>query len=440
MLVDHGPSRQRTRWNHKVEASPTGADTPEVSADAAMPSTEHDRLHRVSGEFVDPAVEAEFRADALDAHLRLYGQIALLIAIGFSAFAVLDLASLGPTAAFAWILAGRLGASALVLVTRHRMLRAPEQFTSAAGLDLIAVTQLVVFAVVLLACALRPADAATNAVSLAILVLGAMAIVPGRFQLQVGVGIVAVAGFIAVSVLRYDDPALPLPPLVANLTVAVMWGAAILRLTNRDARRRWSAVRASDRVNARLEHELVASDLLRRELQTLARQDPLTSAANRRELLRAADELLGDRRGTGRVSLLLMDADGFKSINDRFGHAVGDSALVALVDATRAAVRTEDLVARVGGEEFAVLLPGLDGEGAVVTAERVRRAVHAAAPPGHDGLALTVSIGVASAQPEDTVERLLARADEAMYRAKRSGGNAVQRAGDGPDRVTVPVR
>jgi GGDEF domain-containing protein len=247
------------------------------------------------------------------------------------------------------------------------MLADPAQFASTAGLDLIAVTQLVVYAVVLLACALRPEDASTNAVSVAVLVLGAMVLVPGRFGLQVNIGVLTLAGFTAVSVLRYDDPALPLLPLVANLGVAVLWGAAILRITNRDARRRWAAVRAGDRANADLERELAESDRLRAELQTLAREDPLTSAANRRELLRAADELLGERRRGGRVSLLLLDADGFKSINDRFGHAVGDTALVSLVEGARSAVRSEDLVARVGGEEFAVLLPDLDGEAAVRT-------------------------------------------------------------------------
>ena len=77
-------------------------------------------------------------------------------------------------------------------------------------------------------------------------------------------------------------------------------------------------------------------------------------------------------------------------------------------------MRAEDLVAHVGGEEFAVLLPDLAGEGAVATTQRVRLAVRAAAPQGHDGLALTVSIGVASARPGDSVERLLAHTDEAI--------------------------
>jgi diguanylate cyclase (GGDEF)-like protein len=421
---------------HKVEAVPDRADTPGVSVDAAPPP-DADRLHRVSGEFVDPGTETAFRQDALAVHLRLYGQVALLIGAGFAAFALIDWASLGTSATFAWLLAARLGAAALVLTTRRRLLRHPEQFSAAAGLDLIAVTQLVVYAVVLLACALRPADAATNAVSVAVLVLGAMVLVPGRFAVQVWIGIAGAAGFVAVSVLRYDDPALALLPLSANLAVAVTWGATILRLTNRDTRRRWSAVRAGDRANERLEQELAAADLLRAELQTLARQDPLTSAANRRELLRAAEVLLGDRRRSGTVSLLLMDADRFKSINDRFGHAVGDESLVALVDAARAAVRSEDLVARVGGEEFAVLLPDMTEAAAAATAERVRHAVQAAAPQGHDGLELTVSVGVATAREGDTVERLLARADEAMYRVKRAGGNAVGAAPPEPERATA---
>lgn len=394
-----------------------------------------DELHRISGEFVDPRVEAEFRVDQLTGHLRLYGQVAVIVAVGFAAFAVLDLGSLGPGAAFAWLLAGRLSCSALALYTRHRMLRSPERFATDRGLDLIAGTQLAMYLVVLGACALRPEDAATNAVSVAVLLLGAMVLVPGRFHMQVALAVAMVGGFSIVAGLRFDDPPLAPGPLVANLSVAVLWGASILRLTNRDGRRRWAAVRAGDRAKERLEQELAASDRLRAELQTLARQDPLTSAANRRELLRAAEELLADRRRAGQLSLLLMDADRFKSINDRHGHAAGDAALVALVEATRAAVRSEDLVARVGGEEFAVLLPGLPPDAAVHTAERVRQAIAAAVPDGHDDVRLSVSIGVATARPGDTLERLLARADAAMYAVKRNGGDAVRHAADLPRSV-----
>lgn len=389
----------------------------------------HDELHRISGEFVDAGAEREYRVDQLTSHLHLYAQVAMIVAIGFSAFSLLDLGSLGPSAGFAWLLVARLSCSALVLHTRRRMLADPERFASSRGLDLIAGTQLAIYAVVLGACALRPEDAATNAVSVAVLLLGAMVLVPGRFATQVALAVAMVGGFSLVAGLRFDDPPLAPGPLLANLVVAVLWGAAILRLTNRDSRRRWAAVRTGDRANELLEQELAASDRLRDELQTLARQDPLTSAANRREFVRAAEELLADRR-TEQLSLLLMDADRFKSINDRFGHAAGDAALVALADASRDALRAEDLVARVGGEEFAVLLPGMSAEAAASTADRVRRSIEAARTRHEPQVRLSVSIGVATARPGDTVEQLLARADRAMYQVKADGGNAVLHADD----------
>jgi diguanylate cyclase (GGDEF)-like protein len=386
-------------------------------------SADHD-LHRVSGEFVDAGVESSFRAQHLGDHLGLYRLVARVIAVGFASFAVLDLASLGPGAEFASLLVARLACAALVWWTGSRMGTRPERFATTDGLNLIATTQVMLYLVVLLACALRPQDAATNAVSVAVLVLGALVLVPGRFAVQVTLGVLMAAGFTAVAVLGPGEPVLATGPLLANLLVAVSWGATIRRMSNRDSRRRWAAVRDVQCINERLAQELAASDDLRAELQTLARQDPLTCAANRRELVRAAEELLADRR-TPDVSLLLMDADRFKSINDHYGHAAGDAALVALADATRAAVRAQDLVARVGGEEFAVLLPSMQQTAAASTAERVCRSIEDAGARLDPPLPLSVSIGVATARPGDTVEQLLARADRAMYRVKADGGNAV---------------
>jgi diguanylate cyclase (GGDEF)-like protein len=386
-------------------------------------SAAHD-LHRVSGEFVDASVESSFRAQHLADHLGLYRLVARVIAVGFASFAVLDLASLGPGAEFTSLLIARLACAAMVWWTGARMGSRPERFAATDGLNLIATTQVVLYLVVLLACALRPQDAATNAVSVAVLVLGALVLVPGRFAVQVTLAALMAGGFTAVAVLGPGEPALATGPLLANLLVAVTWGATIRRASNRDSRRRWAAVRDLQCVNERLAQELAASDDLRAELQTLARQDPLTCAANRRELVRAAEELLADRR-TPDVSLLLMDADRFKSINDHHGHAAGDAALVALADATRSAVRAQDLVARVGGEEFAVLLPSMQQAAAARTAERVRRSIEDAGAWLDPALSLSVSIGVATARPGDTVEQLLARADRAMYRVKAEGGNAV---------------
>jgi diguanylate cyclase (GGDEF)-like protein len=122
-----------------------------------------------------------------------------------------------------------------------------------------------------------------------------------------------------------------------------------------------------------------------------------------------------------------MDIDHFKRINDTFGHAAGDTVLVKMAEIVRDNLRPTDLASRMGGEEFALILPDTALPGAIAAAERVREAV-AAAAFHHEGTPLprlTVSLGLAALEGEEDSHRLLARADEALYRAKRSGRDRV---------------
>jgi diguanylate cyclase (GGDEF)-like protein len=123
----------------------------------------------------------------------------------------------------------------------------------------------------------------------------------------------------------------------------------------------------------------------------------------------------------------LIDADNFKHINDEHGHVVGDHALVALARSARAALRAADVLGRLGGEEFAILLPDTDLSGALVVAERVRATVEAALVPNGDGrpIGVTISVGVAQMQADESLESLLKRADLALYAAKDHGRNRV---------------
>ena len=165
-----------------------------------------------------------------------------------------------------------------------------------------------------------------------------------------------------------------------------------------------------------------------------ARTDALTGAASRLAFVECANtEMERARRYGGQLSLLMLDLDHFKDINDTHGHAVGDAALVHFAHTVLEQVRKVDLVARLGGEEFAVLLPAVSAEHALSLAERICQQVRQS-PIDVDGQALhfTVSIGVAPFHPESTdLAAWLARADMALYQAKADGRNRVKLAPDG---------
>ena len=164
-------------------------------------------------------------------------------------------------------------------------------------------------------------------------------------------------------------------------------------------------------------------------LRVLAEQDPLTGVANRRVFFqRGCQELARMRRHGRPLSLIALDIDHFKGINDRHGHAIGDSVLKRFCEICRGALRDSDLLARLGGEEFGVILPETPLDGALVLAERLCQAV-SRAPLLADGLHLcyTVSAGVTALACHDScIDESLRRADEALYHAKRMGRNRVE--------------
>lgn len=164
------------------------------------------------------------------------------------------------------------------------------------------------------------------------------------------------------------------------------------------------------------------------ELRTLACTDYLTGVHNRRHFLDLAGrELTRRKRHGGHCALLLIDLDRFKDVNDRFGHGAGDAVLKTFARRCCFALREVDIFGRLGGEEFAVLLPGTDLDGAGVVAERIRANMSSRETNTSEGdIMVTVSIGVVSTeQPVADIEDLIARADKALYRAKSQGRDRV---------------
>ncbi len=165
---------------------------------------------------------------------------------------------------------------------------------------------------------------------------------------------------------------------------------------------------------------LMATDRLRTELEHLATHDSLTQSLNRRALLqRCEDELERAQRYGNGPSIMMLDLDNFKAVNDTRGHQHGDAVLVHFAERTRQVLRRADRLGRYGGEEFLVLLPGADTEAAISVAQRI----HATLAAGH-ALDCKVSIGLTSwTGSHETLDAMLSRADAAMYRAKAQGRN-----------------
>ena len=161
----------------------------------------------------------------------------------------------------------------------------------------------------------------------------------------------------------------------------------------------------------------------------LAITDPLTGTLNRRVFVEFAErELAICRLENAPFSLMMLDLDHFKHVNDNYGHQSGDAVLKRFAEIVQDCLRKEDLLVRYGGEEFCVLLPRLTSERAQLLADRLRAQVaHASFTFSRHSIAITTSIGVSSVErgEKGNVDAILARADEALYRAKQSGRNRV---------------
>jgi diguanylate cyclase (GGDEF)-like protein len=176
--------------------------------------------------------------------------------------------------------------------------------------------------------------------------------------------------------------------------------------------------------------ELPGLAKLNAELVRLARSDELTGLSNRRHLLeRLSEEVERARRHHRPLSFLLIDVDRFKRINDDYGHLTGDDALVQVAQLIQESCRAADLAGRYGGEEFGVVLPETDLAGARVLADRLRERVEAGSFQTRGGgqreFQVTCSVGVAQLSQVGQMDRLLARVDKALYKAKHEGRNRV---------------
>lgn len=225
------------------------------------------------------------------------------------------------------------------------------------------------------------------------------------------------------------------PGVMTGIERSERWGTPVIlkfRFHLSANRCRWIAVRAQpQRIETGIRWHGMMLDISEQvaeeeRLRELSDSDALTGLANRRKLLKRLDEeiSLSNRHATP-LALMMIDLDHFKAINDTWGHMQGDAVLRELAGCCQGLLREEDLLARLGGEEFALLLPLTSRHSASQLAERLRRVV---ADHHFDGLGpgrITVSIGITEHRVGDARETLLQRADTSLYRAKHLGRNRV---------------
>ncbi|MCG5509185.1 GGDEF domain-containing protein [Ectothiorhodospira lacustris] len=179
-------------------------------------------------------------------------------------------------------------------------------------------------------------------------------------------------------------------------------------------------------------HDLAMANELN---QQLARTDALTHLANRRYFMeRLQQGVVQAQSRQHALSILMMDLDHFKQINDSFGHSTGDAVLAAFAELLRALVRISDLPGRLGGEEFGLYMFDAHRHVAAAVAERIRASTWELRPSGLDHR-LGVSIGIAMLEPEEDAEALMRRADAALYQAKNQGRNRIVIAGPGAEQA-----
>lgn len=248
-----------------------------------------------------------------------------------------------------------------------------------------------------------------------LIVLGIYLLVPNRLLYH----LIACGSFSVVSMVAYlfFVPITSVPQLI--VTIASFLVANWLGL--------WASIRFHAHRRQQYEAQ-TRSQELRKDLIQNALVDQLTGVSNRRHFFQAAEaEFERFSRYNRSFSLLMIDLDHFKQVNDQYGHPVGDKVLKELAETIVRNKRDNDIFGRLGGEEFALLLPETPLAGATEIAVRLRRCCHILCVPGNMALRITVSIGVTQVRASDSsFDEVLARADEMLYRAKNNGRDRVE--------------
>jgi diguanylate cyclase (GGDEF)-like protein len=387
-------------------------------------------LSPISAEFLDPGTEMAFREYIRPTWVRDTRRAMVMAAMFYLAFGVSDYFLLGMNDAFQTVCLSRM----MIFVVGLAVAFGADRFwrglvdglipTLVVGLAMMAFLSFTL---------LFPFDVGWHAMGMMLMLLGTYVFIPNRFLPAMGVAVWSTIAFIWLMLDNFD-----LGAGKAMILILVLFGmnlfcgvsaARVSRLT----RETFRDAQILRQANQRLTEEAVVRKRLEQDLIAQVHHDELTGVSNRRRFQELARQCMrqAEASETG-LSLMLLDVDYFKQINDTYGHSRADEVLKALARICQARMGEEDMLARVGGEEFALMLPGVDLEGARKQAERIRVGVWESPVLLADAaIHITISIGVVEWQRGESLTELMRRADQTLQAAKYNGRNRVEIAAKG---------
>lgn len=382
-------------------------------------------LSPLTGEFRDAATEVAFREYIRPHWVQDTRRAFTMAALFYLAFSITDFLMLGAGDQYEIVLITR------VMVTWCGLLIA---FTADRYWHLL-VDGITPTLVVGLAMAgflsitlLRPFDAGWHGMSMMVMLLGTYAFIPNRFLPILVIALISTLAFLILMVDHFELSFRQVLIMCLLFLGMNLFGAFSAYRISRLNRQNFRDAQTLRHANQRLTEEVAARKRLEKDLIAQVHHDELTGLTNRRRFHELARQRMRQAEETGQsLSLLMLDVDYFKQINDTYGHLRGDEVLKALARVCQAHMSEDEVLARVGGEEFALLLPGIDADGARRLAEQIRTTVWQSPVSLADtAIHITVSIGVVQWKRQETLAELLGRADQALQAAKYNGRNRVE--------------
>ena len=384
-------------------------------------------VHWLTGQFRETEREAWYRR-AIKPRVRCESRLAwMLAALIFGMFSISDYFYVGQSRELYLLLAMRVVVvgSCLFLAwaigrwgsySQRLWLHALPLWVMATGIILIV--------------PLRPDSLSTQMMAVIVATMAFYLLIPNLLTVVAMASLYLGIGFLCASAIFADSSPVDVLRMALLLIMANAVGFCTLLRVERLQRKQFAILSEERDQNRQLLREMAHRQSLEGQLRQLAERDALTGLANRRHFMKRAQSMFESaREAQAPFSLFMLDVDHFKTINDTWGHSHGDRVLMEIARVCAESLRSHDLIARFGGEEFVVALPDTSLSDALPVAQRLHRAVADLVLPfegGERGAAVTVTIGIVEARPdEDNLEVLIHRADKALYVGKRDGRDQV---------------